>query len=900
MKKSFLHKNSKIVIYYFITVAISLIFIDEIIDLLFFVGSFFNTDKVTFVIGFITLFILFTVNLVILIQKEYIFGKFTNFIFFLFVFYFILFRFFYSDKITFLPSESYLKYADAFILVGSLYAVLFFIILEKRIEFKNNNATNSNNFFLEDSVYYDGELDNEKILEKLISVLKDFRPIEAFSIGLNGTWGYGKTSFLHRFKKIYTEENPDTVIFWYRLWKNKGSIAIIENFFEELKNNLKPHSEEFSTNIDKYVETILSMSPSDLAKIVNLGKDFLSENKTLENYHSTINDSIKMLDRQVIILLDDMDRLDKNEILISLKLMRTLSDFNNVIFITGYDRHYIEETISPIKRYYLDKIFNVELNLLPFDEIKIIDSLIHNFSKEDLTINTSNDFGLFDVGFKNLFIQNELPSFGEAFGLESDFTCTAQLFYKDFLESYRDSKRFINEFKFNLLLFKNTSDIIATDYILLRLFLYRFRELANSIFLNIDDLLEKGMIDTVNKKVSIDPNFRPFDIYVYTEKSKERVNTLLGENYSENEKRIIHSVLCNLFGEKTIKYYKENQNCISKAYYTNIYIRNDIAGAAIAISEFKIAFEKNELDLIVKKIESLKPQSQASVKKELRIFLLNIKIVTKTQFESVIKTLNRIMINNSIEDNIRVIGILNFGLENIYNKNRDEVINIFIELLRNSSIEYFDNLLSEININSKRKERNSLYGEGGIVLYDDNFFSDDEIKKLLIGKLNYLHENKYNVKVVFGAYTLYTEKIVVKLQILRSYEGNQLLKRDIENRPHLYLIDKLFDFNSYSIPKHSIHSTYKPNDFICQVFSNKEDYESLLEDFTVQENFDTFENNGWVNYSEFLRQLEEDPKMENSREMIGKVRMSIDQFIENGYRGLTYDQYVSIWGPIND
>jgi Cdc6-like AAA superfamily ATPase len=230
--------------------------------------------------------------------------------------------------------------------------------------------------FLEDSLYVDSEIDNEQILQKLISSISGYKPKVAFSIGLNAVWGYGKSSFLHRFKDEYKKKNPKEIIFWNRIWKNKGSIAIIENFFEELKDNLKPYSGEISEDINKYVDSILSLSSTDLHKIINVGTNALSENSTLEKYFSDINDNIKKIDKQIIILLDDLDRLEKTEILNTLKLIRTLSDFNNVIFIAGYDRKYIVETIEMPKDNYLDKIFNVEINLLPFDEESIVNELL--------------------------------------------------------------------------------------------------------------------------------------------------------------------------------------------------------------------------------------------------------------------------------------------------------------------------------------------------------------------------------------------------------------------------------------------------------------------------------------------------------------------------------------------
>ena len=158
-----------------------------------------------------------------------------------------------------------------------------------------------------------------------------------------------------------------------------------------------------------------------------------------------------------MILLDDLDRLDKEEILNGLKLIRTISDFNNVIFIVGYDRKYIVKTIDQPSDNYLDKIFNVELALLPFRENKLVDQL---FLLVDDLYDKDNSF---NKGFKELF--EDKPSYN-ALDLSlmydnnsSRLNKDIKLTYLNFLPTYRDVKRFINEFKFYASFLKNNEDV---------------------------------------------------------------------------------------------------------------------------------------------------------------------------------------------------------------------------------------------------------------------------------------------------------------------------------------------------------------------------------------------------------------------------------------------------------
>ena len=66
---------------------------------------------------------------------------------------------------------------------------------------------------------------------------------------------------------------------------------------EELKSQLKPYSGEISENIEKYVDSVLSLSESDFSKIIKSGKDIISESETLESFYDDINQTIKKIDK---------------------------------------------------------------------------------------------------------------------------------------------------------------------------------------------------------------------------------------------------------------------------------------------------------------------------------------------------------------------------------------------------------------------------------------------------------------------------------------------------------------------------------------------------------------------------------------------------------------------------
>ena len=285
-------------------------------------------------------------------------------------------------------------------------------------------------------------------------------------------------------------KNTEAVIFWFRVWKNKGSKAIIENFFNELAYNLSPYSSEITSDIKKYTDAILNVTPTELGKIIEAGKDIFREDETLENYYSDIRRAIQKIDRQVIILLDDLDRLEASEIIDTFRIIRALSDFSNVIFISGYDRKYLDDTLTKTKNKYLNKIFQFELNLLPYDE-RVVRQFILDGIRKKYVQNEDTETNNIFPSFYTLF-QGRRPSLitiDDVLGTNSMTTYNSVVLkWNTFLKTYRDCKRFLNEFTFSFS-FLDRKDVHLPEYILLRLLFFRYRELISTIFLEPENIL---------------------------------------------------------------------------------------------------------------------------------------------------------------------------------------------------------------------------------------------------------------------------------------------------------------------------------------------------------------------------------------------------------------------------
>src|SRR5690606_965528 len=82
-----------------------------------------------------------------------------------------------------------------------------------------------------------------------------------------------------------------------------------------------------------------------------------------------INKLLKKLDKKVIVFIDDFDRLQANEIMEVLKLIRNTAGFDNFTYIVTFDKEYLTKSLDsitiPFPDKYSEKIFVNEIKLLP-------------------------------------------------------------------------------------------------------------------------------------------------------------------------------------------------------------------------------------------------------------------------------------------------------------------------------------------------------------------------------------------------------------------------------------------------------------------------------------------------------------------------------------------------------
>lgn len=200
----------------------------------------------------------------------------------------------------------------------------------------------------------------------------------SLAIGITGSWGSGKTSFMNMIKQRITPHGR--IVINFNPWRSASPGKIIENFFEELRAELLSYDRELSRDIAKYANSLTEIDDNQITRSIKAAAGYIWGEETGSVDYDGINASLTRINKQIIVFIDDLDRLEHLEIMEVLRIIRNTGSFGNFIYVVGYDRNYVSEGLKSLNhhnyQHYLDKIFQFEFKLPEIDALVLRNNVI--------------------------------------------------------------------------------------------------------------------------------------------------------------------------------------------------------------------------------------------------------------------------------------------------------------------------------------------------------------------------------------------------------------------------------------------------------------------------------------------------------------------------------------------
>lgn len=274
----------------------------------------------------------------------------------------------------------------------------------------------------------DDKLNRATFAERVAEVLRGLPKGAALIVGIHGPWGDGKTTVLNMLQADL-DADGSTATVEFNPWRFTDEPAMLAGFFRVLAGVIRAKLTTKGEDIAGWVEKLgryASVVDDRFGKAGEVAG--AKAEASLEGLRSRLSDALAKADKRIVVLVDDIDRLDKHETHTLFRLIKACADFPNVCYVLAFDDVAVAKSLG--ERYgagdeasgraFLEKIIQVPLRL-PVAMREDLRSLC--FEQVDQAISTAGieltkeDVGGFVSGFdRGISIRLDTPRAAKRYG----------------------------------------------------------------------------------------------------------------------------------------------------------------------------------------------------------------------------------------------------------------------------------------------------------------------------------------------------------------------------------------------------------------------------------------------------------------------------------------------------
>ena len=209
-------------------------------------------------------------------------------------------------------------------------------------------------------------------------------------VGIMGDWGDGKSTYLNFLRSWLESSETTNQVIEFNPWMFSGSNQLAELFLAELAQELSstPKMKKIGNAIGG-LGTLISIfdgfpAASLIGKVAAKAGKFLSKDASVSQQRRKIESLLSEIDKPLVVLIDDIDRLSSGEIREIFKLVRLVANFPNVIYLLAFDRRVVASALKDDHISgddYLEKIIQIPVQLPAIPQAELQKALLEDLSK---------------------------------------------------------------------------------------------------------------------------------------------------------------------------------------------------------------------------------------------------------------------------------------------------------------------------------------------------------------------------------------------------------------------------------------------------------------------------------------------------------------------------------------
>ncbi len=448
------------------------------------------------------------------------------------------------------------------------------------------------------------------LAKKVSELVANFEGRESFVIGIEGQWGSGKTSFIN-LAVNNIKDDPNLIFIHFNPWNFSGQNELISDFFSSLLGALDGRVQKDTLRVlQSYAGKLqMSFTPSIPTGFGNINfRTFGKSQNSLGQQRNEIDKALKSIEKKIVVIIDDTDRLDEEETKLIMKLVKMTANFPNTVFLLAYDREQVAHKLGEnnVGEEYLKKIIQVSFTLPKPDE-----EGLKRIVFSDLEDTIKNIYG-------------EVKIEGE------DERRWNTFLYKGFLSHFktvRDIKRYISSLRLNWSLV-HSSDVNQIDFLVIEMIRVFYPEVYSFIAGNKRLFIGANGFDTQDREKVIKTTFNEI-LAKISPTAKNSVSDILTELFPKLEND-------NYSDDSEFRWRQEKRICASERF--GFYLQLGVPDGSVSETEVEEIIQSlNEQRKFTEILKSLKEDKKLRV--VLSKLLDKIRSLSETQIVQVISDL---------------------------------------------------------------------------------------------------------------------------------------------------------------------------------------------------------------------------------------------------------------------
>ncbi len=189
---------------------------------------------------------------------------------------------------------------------------------------------------------------------------------EAMAIAITGSWGVGKTTFLHQLQAKFKDKGIS--FFQYSPWHKSGEVVTVD-FLQHLREYLADEGFSFES-LNHYITSLkVSNVTNWFSWTLHTIRHFWTGENSISHQIEHVQEEMKCLTKPVYAFIDDIDRVEEKDLRDVMALVRSTASFPNLVYIVAYDRDVTAKMLGIDNgEKYLSKIFNASFALQAIEE----------------------------------------------------------------------------------------------------------------------------------------------------------------------------------------------------------------------------------------------------------------------------------------------------------------------------------------------------------------------------------------------------------------------------------------------------------------------------------------------------------------------------------------------------